>query len=77
MAANGTGLELKPHEVNRIASPGNETKLTKTGQEWNESLQGELATEAGTVLEEVVLREDGACSRSVKPVQSRVRPVPH
>ena len=24
----GTGLELKPHEVDRIASPGNEKRLT-------------------------------------------------
>ena len=53
-----TGLEKKPHEVDRIASPVNEKKLTKADQEWDEPLQRELTKEAGSMLEEMVLMED-------------------
>ena len=43
-----TGLELKPHKVNRIASPASKKKLTKADLEWGKPLQNELTMEAGS-----------------------------
>ena len=49
-------------------------KLTKARLDWDEPLQGELAKEAGAVLEEMMLMNDGFCPRSVKPARGKGRP---
>ena len=41
-------MELKPHEVDRIASLARKKKLTQTDLEWGEPLQNELTKEAGS-----------------------------
>ena len=69
-----TGLELKPHEVDRIASPANKKKLTKADLEWDEPLQNKITQEAGAALEEMVLMEDVTYPRSLKPAGGKGHP---
>ena len=69
-----TGLELKPHEVDRIASPSSKKKLTKADLEWDEPLQSELTKEAGAALVEMVLTEDVTYPSIREPIGGRGRP---
>ena len=72
-----TGLELEPHEVDRIARPAKKKKLTEADQEWDEPLQSNLTKEAGVVLEEEVLMVDITSLCSKKLFGGRGRPELH
>ena len=69
-----TGLELKPREDNRIASPMNEKELTRADTEWDEPLQGELTKAPGATLEEMVSRKDVTCPRSTRAIGGKGDP---
>ena len=60
------GMERKTQEVHRIASLGDEMKMTKADLDWDESLQDELAMEAGAEPEEMVLMKDVLPRRSLR-----------
>ena len=70
--------KINPHRHEVIGatyfSLKDESKSAKDGPDWDEPLRDELAKEAGTVLEEMVLVEDDFNPFREKPARSKDRP---